>query len=218
MTTPSKGQLYYLLIGLLVFLLIAPVINEITGSSLVNELAFFAMIVISVWSLGEHRRGFIIGVGLAVFSLAITGINIVIDLAMIHILNIIVVLLFCLLSISIVANKVLLDKNIDVNTLIGSACIYLLIGIIWGLLYSIVEYITPGAFHGINTLHINDQLWEFIYYSFVTITTLGYGDMYPLSSFARSLAYLEAICGQLYIALLVATLVGRYLSRQGNSD
>ncbi len=77
---------------------------------------------------------------------------------------------------------------------------------------------SPGSFHDTGEIYSDTQLWEFIYYSFVTITTLGYGDIYPLIPFARSLAYLEAVCGQLYIALLVASLVGGYMSSKQNLE
>jgi voltage-gated potassium channel len=214
MPNTSRAQLSFLLIGLLVFLLIAPVINEITTSSLVNEIAFLGMIVVGVWSLVENRRAFVTGVSLAIVSLIISVINLSLDNSTLRIFNSIAILLFCFLSISIVASKVLLSKSINANTLIGSACVYLLLGVIWALLYSIIEFILPGSFHGISAVNNSSYLWEFVYYSFVTITTLGYGDIYPLIPLTRSLAYLEAVCGQLYMALLVATLVGRFLSGQ----
>ena len=218
MTTPLKGQLSYLLIGLLVFLLIAPVINDVTASSLVNAIAFLSIIIIGIWSLVDHRRGFIIGIALALCSLILAFVNLALELSELRVLNNLVILLFCILSLVIVAQKVLFVPRIDANTLIGSACVYLLLGIIWGLLYSIVEFFFPGSFHGTGEIYSDEQLWQFIYYSFVTITTLGYGDIYPLIPFARSLAYLEAVCGQLYIALLVASLVGGYMSRKQNLE
>ncbi len=61
------------------------------------------------------------------------------------------------------------------------------------------------------------QLTELMYYSFVTITTLGYGDLTPLKPMVRTLAYLEAILGQFYVAILVAWLVGMYLSSKNQN-
>ena len=60
-------------------------------------------------------------------------------------------------------------------------------------------------------------IWEYIYFSFVTLSTLGYGDISPASEIARSLVYLEAICGQFYIAILVASLVGAHMSEQAEN-
>jgi len=61
-------------------------------------------------------------------------------------------------------------------------------------------------------------LHDFVYYSFVTLTTLGYGDIVPLSATARSLVYMEAIFGQFYIAILVAGLVSIHISNQSRNN
>ena len=86
------------------------------------------------------------------------------------------------------------------------------IGIIWALLYGLVEVLIEGSFSG-NLLNVGgSRFWDLIYFSFVTLTTLGYGDILPMNSYARTLAYIEAIAGQFYIAILVASLVGAHLS------
>ncbi|TFG66017.1 MAG: two pore domain potassium channel family protein, partial [Nitrospirales bacterium] len=72
----------------------------------------------------------------------------------------------------------------------------------------------PDSFHGLTSSDIGAQLPELMYYSFVTITTLGYGDIIPVKPLVRTVAYLEAIVGQFYVAVLVAWLVGSYLSEK----
>ena len=82
-------------------------------------------------------------------------------------------------------------------------------------MYSLVETAMPGSFAGLVDQAANSK-WnpDWIYFSFVTLTTLGYGDILPLTFSARSLAYFEAIVGQFYLAVLVAGLVGAYLSEK----
>jgi len=96
----------------------------------------------------------------------------------------------------------------------GALCGYLFIGLFFSLLFTHMEFRSPGSF----LLHRGaiagasgseaDLLPTFNYYSFVTLTTLGYGDITPATTYARTLAWLEAVIGQLYLAVMVATLVG----------
>ncbi len=100
-------------------------------------------------------------------------------------------------------------RQVDADLLYGAVASYLLIGIAWALLYSLLEWIQPGSFQHTAS---DDLAWDdFLYYSFVTLTTLGYGDLTPLSAHVRSFAMLEAITGVFYVAILVARLVGLHL-------
>lgn len=110
------------------------------------------------------------------------------------------------------AKQVLFTGDIDFNKILGAICLYLLMGLIWAILYTVIQLKIPGSF-----INIHDDQWftlfpEFIYFSFVTITTLGFGDISPLLPTSRFLVYLEAIVGQFYLAILVASLVGSHMS------
>jgi voltage-gated potassium channel Kch len=89
---------------------------------------------------------------------------------------------------------------------------YLLLGHFFGLLYWNVDHIWPGSFTGSGTAPGHLGLDDSIYFSFVTLATLGYGDILPASDAARGLAVFEAVAGQLYIGVLVARLVGLYIA------
>jgi len=83
------------------------------------------------------------------------------------------------------------------------------------MFYLFTNMAIPDSFHGLTPTTIGAQFSEFMYFSFVTITTLGYGDLIPVKPLARTVAFLEAIIGQFYVAVLVAWLVGMYLSEKG---
>ncbi len=88
---------------------------------------------------------------------------------------------------------------------IGAAIVvYLLVGILWSRLYQIAGIMIPGAFH---TPEGSSGVSSYVYFSFVTLATVGYGDMTPVHPFVRNLAVLEAVTGQMYIAVLIARLV-----------
>ena len=87
----------------------------------------------------------------------------------------------------------------------GAVSIYLLLGIIWMRLYQLVEVVSPGAFRFPEGESTNSG--GLAYFSFVTLATLGYGDISPVNIFARDLAVLEAMTGQLYLVILISRLV-----------
>jgi len=104
-------------------------------------------------------------------------------------------------------------KRVSGDAIFGAACGYLLLGIIWSLLYSAVESLFPGSLHLAATEGSISQPMQidrgmFNYYSFITLATVGYGDVTPTSPVARTLACAEAVVGQFYLAVLVAGLVG----------
>ena len=95
------------------------------------------------------------------------------------------------------------------DSLAGAVCVYLLIGVAWAASFTLLETLSPGSFHLPNASP--QAVWDsFLFFSFTTLTTLGYGDITPISDAARSLANLEATTGVLYVAIMVARLVAMY--------
>ena len=97
---------------------------------------------------------------------------------------------------------------VDSNRLLGAISIYLLLGLIWTVVYLGILEFDPEAFHGSGGGPWLESFPEFVYFSFVSLTTLGYGDISPATPIARFVVYLEAILGQFYLAIMVASLVG----------
>jgi len=108
----------------------------------------------------------------------------------------------------VVARAVFAPGQITYHRVIGAILLYLTIGIIFVALYGFLALLVPKAFNGLSVLQDNLSVASnFIYFSFVTLTSVGYGDIAPLHPIARSLANIEAIIGQLYPATLLARLV-----------
>jgi hypothetical protein len=91
----------------------------------------------------------------------------------------------------------------------GSVAVYLLLGLTWASAYELLHILRPEAWTGAASEAPISQTW--IYYSFVTLTTMGYGDITPVHPVARSLAILEAVTGQLYLAITLARLVALHI-------
>jgi hypothetical protein len=121
--------------------------------------------------------------------------------------------------------RAVLGKRVSGGAIFGALCGYLLLGIIWSLLYSAVETASPGSFAlpaSKGAVAVRPDRGTLVYYSFVTLATVGYGDVTPLTPLARTLAWLEAVTGQFYLAVLVAGLVGlavtHALTNQANNE
>jgi hypothetical protein len=117
-----------------------------------------------------------------------------------------------------ILRTILTQGRISTDSIFGAICAYLILGMAWGSLYAVVEVMQPGSFQATGELAAALQAAEtrgptLVYYSFVTLTTMGYGDITPVAPAARTLAWLEAMTGQFYIAVLVAALVGIRVSR-----
>jgi hypothetical protein len=115
---------------------------------------------------------------------------------------------------SAVLRTVLQGDKVTEQTLWGAVSVYLLIGVIWGLAYGLVWYLDSSAFWFPDQSIDLARVWwpDFLFFSFVTLTTVGYGDIVPVNGAARALAILEAITGTFYIAVLIARLVSTYVA------
>jgi Ion channel len=111
-------------------------------------------------------------------------------------------------------------ERVTVDGIFASIVAYQLIGLFFAAIYTLNLLVDPGSIRGAQVpLSAFNAFVEvdMIYYSFVTLATLGYGDIVPVSSFARSIAITEALVGQFYVAVVVALLIGAYVSRRQES-
>lgn len=106
------------------------------------------------------------------------------------------------------ARRVLFSGEVNTNVVIGALAIYLMIGLIWATLYLIALEFFPHAFNGIEHIYWADNFSNALYYSYITMTSVGYGEITPAIPLTRTLAYLQAVLGAFYMAVVVASLVG----------
>ena len=105
------------------------------------------------------------------------------------------------------------QETITADIVSGGICTYLLTGVVWTWIYSLIDTLQPGSFASSHTEAPGELPWhELLYFSYVTLTTLGYGDITPVSKAARSFSVLEAIAGTLLVAVLISRVVGQYVS------
>ena len=211
----KEDNFLYLLIALVVFLVALPVLDDIqlVPKSIGRPIAFSCLLAIGVWSLRDTERTFRIGMAVAVAGIIVNGLAIAVDARAIYFLSFAIMFVFLLMATRSALRQVVFGTEINANRLYGALCVYLLLGILWALMYSMVAEVDSSAFSGALLPDGSDE-WtvEWLYYSFITLTTLGYGDILPVSATARVLAFSEAVIGVFYMAVLVAALVGSYAS------
>jgi Ion channel len=100
----------------------------------------------------------------------------------------------------------------------GGICVYLLLGLAWASAYQLIEQLHPGSFHFVSEPTDIDQVTsKLVYFSFATLTTVGFGDVLPVAPFARSLAIAESMVGQLFPAILIGALVAMAMQSRPKS-
>jgi voltage-gated potassium channel len=125
---------------------------------------------------------------------------------------------FFLLTIISILRTVYQQETISADGIFGALCGYLLIGLCVSQIFSVIDLITPESFQMSGKPLLGSPLdarhhFLLTYFSFITLSTVGFGDITPVSELARSIATLEAIIGQFYIAVLVAELIGKRVSQ-----
>jgi len=121
-----------------------------------------------------------------------------------------------------IIQSILASQELTLDSVFGAICGYLLLGVASALTYAMIYAANPDSFQLGDSVKVHMEQAEysrhvFIYYSFVTLTTVGYGDVIPLSMPARTLSWVEALTGQLYLAILVAGLISALVARKSAS-
>ncbi|WP_246616296.1 potassium channel family protein [Shewanella sairae] len=115
---------------------------------------------------------------------------------------------------SSIARQILFSGSVDGNKIVGSIALFLLLGLMWALVYLLILALSPHAFSGVEHSVWGQNFSQMAYFSFVTLTTLGYGDISPNTPFAQVAVYMEAIAGVFYMAIVVASLVSSGLAHK----
>ena len=115
------------------------------------------------------------------------------------------------IPILLIQRETFLARSVTSDTLKGGIAAYLLLGLLWGIVYDLIYSFDPAAFGGVA---LEQNQGDLLHFSFTTLTTLGYGDIHPISGIARVAADLEAVVGVLYPSILIARLVSLYETSQ----
>ena len=203
-----------LLVALALLFTCAPFVEEVKGGPLIVSILLSFVLLSAVLAVASRRRTLIVALLLAIPAVTARWIN--------HFRPDLVPPSFFLsaalvLTAFVVMNLlrfVLRASSVNVEVLCASISAYLMLGLMWTMAYWLVDQLTPGGAFSFNTNAGTRSMNGFtgFYFSFITLSTVGYGDITPVSRIARWLAAMEAMTGLLYVAVLIARLVSLYSS------
>ena len=217
-----KGR-FSLLLLTLVFMFFALPLLSVEQRVLDKLLSGFGILVlISCMRAVIESRGLLIFiVALGVLNIIFSGIDVIDPLTHkpLVIVELSIRLLYFGMVFMSIMRHVLNRTKVTTDKICGAISAYFLIGIIWALVYGLFYVIDPNSFSIPDRL-LTEQAWGLwtLYFSFVSLTTLGYGDITPLTPAAQTYAYLEAACGQIFLTVLIARLVALHIIHENNKD
>jgi Ion channel len=198
----------------LAMLLVLPPYLTAMGLSAVTGWLLSAILLSSLYLVARNPRQLIVGMVLAVPTLGLTMSQGFLQSTISIYIHYLLYIIFFIYIELFLTRYFLAKPRVTVDMIFAAMCAYIILGLIWMFIYALVETRMPGSF---VTAHNGDgpiELFQFTYFSFVTITTLGYGDVTPVTEFSKSWAILEAILGQFYLAVVLARLVGLYTATE----
>lgn len=201
-------RLLVLLLGMLV---LAPLLHEIIDLLVIDDVFLTAVFIYAAYSFSRNKLLLSALIGLALPALFSTWAVGIVHARWLTVLGGVCDAAFAATLTVAVLVYVFRERNVSADVIAGAIVAYLLMAVMWSQVYFVLETLRPGSF---LLAHETGPATEslFRYFSIVTITTVGYGDITPATAAARSLANLEAIVGQLYLVIQVAWLVGMHVS------
>ncbi len=216
MTNIIIGRFGFLFISILLMFTLRPFMEGYIGLQVLLAIFMSAIVISVIYAVSEQKRALMIVLAIAIPTLIIKWLSYFVQITAIHLASDVTGVVFTAYATIIILSYVYREKKITVDFIYAAVSGYFLIGLMWAFVFSALEFLMPGSFQGPQVEA--SRLSHAYYYSFTTLTTLGYGDITPVSAPARSFSFLEAIMGQLYLAILIAGLVGKYIAQsiEGN--
>ena len=203
-----------LLIALLTLIVVGPLLSTSRHGTLIVNVIGAAMLLTALYAISECNQIFVIAVILSILSILGTFL---LQAYPSHVMVIAshtsLIALLMLFSVAILG-YVVRSGRVTSDKIFAAICAYLLIGYAWAFGYALLDEFQPGAFASPTEVAPGDYIGRVIqmrYFSYITLATVGYGDIVPRTSGARTMAILEAILGQFYLVALIGRLVGLHI-------
>ena len=207
-----KERFLSLLIFIIIMLVVGPLFEEFVQLSILMDILWSAIFVSAIYAVSQKKRHIVIAVLLVLPMLGSIWTKYFVQNKALLVVGSLCGAAFFLFAIIQMLIFIYSQKKVTRDLIVGAAVVYLFMALMWTFIFVVVETLHPGSFNLPEGVAI-EATRQFVYYSFVTLTTLGYGDITPITSMARSLCILEAVIGQLYLVAQVAWLVGVHVSQ-----
>ena len=205
------GRFFVLLLSIVLLFALRPFLKGLVSIDILTEIFFSIVLLSAIHAVSQKRSAFIVALMLAVPAFSLDWLSYIMAAPSLADVSRIMSALFTAYVLILLLSFVLSQKEVTADVLTAAVCGYFFLGFMWAFVFLFLEAVQPGSFQLAQGQRGDAS--QFLYFSFVTMTTLGYGDMTPIASGARSLAVLSAVMGQLYLAVTIARLVGMHISQ-----
>ena len=226
LTRIGESRFAVLLFALLSLFLTVPIMQMLESRispvliRLIIGIVFVALVVAAVYAVSQSRKTRRTAAILAAPTVLLEALDVMSYGQPVHIAGHAFTMLFLGFTIVIILRYVFESERVTANSIFASLCVYLLMGTLWAYTYAFLGAVLPGSFEYSLAENLRESPLDIggsdsisaFYFSFVTMTTLGFGDIVPVSSLAKMLSALQAVTGQLYLTVLVARLVGLHIA------
>ncbi len=205
------NRFVWLLAAIIVLLASYPYFGDSTLGAFLGGMTAILVVLAGVYAVRGHRRALIISIGLATLALSAGVISAASGIRGSAWTEAAFTLFYAFTTAAIFVEVIQL-KRFTRDSIFGIVCVYVLIGLTYASLFDLVETLQPGSYIVHTEMASGTHLGfrQLLFYSFMTLTTIGYGDITPVTTQAQSLAILEGITGVLYVAVLIARIVNAY--------
>ncbi|MBW2440512.1 MAG: hypothetical protein JRH12_08570 [Deltaproteobacteria bacterium] len=208
-----QRRFFILLVLILLTIVLTPFLDDFIETRILMDVFLTVIFFAIIFAIKSKRTHVIVASILVLPLVASTWSYYFYHYTQISLLTRIFGALFFGYAVVIILQIIARSTEVTKETIFAAVVAYLLIALMWGFLYMMLELLIPGSFT-FPDKGVRSENMRFEYFTFVTITTLGYGDITPLTNKASALVLLEALIGQIYLVVLVAWLVGMYVSRK----
>jgi hypothetical protein len=206
----GRGPCTWLLLALIALVLVYPYIETGDFGRIVLGVLYSLVMIGGAHAIGQSKRLLILRVGLAALGIALqwtallTGALLAVQLASVTYAT------FLTMAIAEVLRYIMKRGPITADKLHGALAGYIMMAFLWAFIYALIESVKPGSFAPTVPLSAPGAFFRFLYFSFTTLTTTGFGDVWPVSDEARSIVMIEEFTGVFFVGVLIARLAGLY--------
>ncbi len=203
----------FLLAALLTYILITPALENRVSLKLLLDIFMTVILFSGIYAVCEKKWHFFVAGGLGLPAIGLIWLNHLIAAKGMFVAGNLLLIAYLAFVAGRALTVIIHTKRVTVNVISAALVVYLVLGIIWALAYGLLESWHPGSV-SLKSGGGSIQRFDYLYFSFTTLTTLGYGDITPLTDRAYALTIVEAVIGQFYLAVLIASLVGRFIAQE----
>lgn len=211
-----KGRFSYLFVSLLLLLLVYPFFKQKSFETFVLWVLGLFVFAAAIYADSDSKKHSFIAASLGISYLGLSFMNLFLENFIFSAMLTILAVVFFTYTIKLIIEHLLNNHELSSNTVYGAAAVYLLLGVIFASIFHFASIVDINSFSSDDGV-VTDY-GDHLYFSFVTLTTVGYGDVHPDSKMVRSLSVFEAVLGQLYLAVLVALLISNILPKRRSKN